>query len=386
MATVHWDNQMPELYAEEVKTVVHLHREERDGREKRSVGTESFELDYSQTQTTLTISSLGWGSSISLQAKVGDVTGDQTERVPVFTEELRTGSLSPVEDVQVDVEGSESLVLSWTNPNTALDSGDLVPLVLRLYYPSRDQRELVITETDTGRFHITQTDLQCQDSCQLWSLNYSLGVQGQEEGKVVGLLDTFPLLPPDNISVVCDEEECELSWCLPASQPHIQGMGTILNLRNSSHSSVWEAESLNLTDRCDNVTFPLLLATHLTLQTYIPGIKAGAHSQEEPLLAPSLSPLEDKLWLIIGLSLLLILYILGTVLCLRRVKKCGGGRGKYEVNPSPLSPQRESFLPSAAQEEGLGRARSDTGSRDTEQSSIVSIITLRRMCKDIISD
>ena len=299
-ATVHWDNQMPELYAEEVKTVVHLHREERDGRERRSVSTESFELDYSQTQTTLKISTLGWGSSISLQAKVGDVTGDQTERVPVFTEELRTGSLSPVEDVQVDVEGSESLTLSWTNPNTALDSGDLVPLVLRLYHPTRDQRELVITESDTGRYNIPQTELQCRDSCQLWALNYSLGLQGQEEGEVVGLLDTFPLLPPDNISVVCDEE-CELSWCLPASQPHIQGMGTILNLRNSSNSSVWEAESLKLTDRCDNVTFPLLLATHLTLQTYIPGFKAGLHSQEVPLLSPSLSPLEDKLWLILGI-------------------------------------------------------------------------------------
>jgi len=319
---------------------------------------ESLRLGYSTTQTTLPLSSLGWGSSISLQAAVEDVTGQQTEKLPVFTEEIRSRYFSPLKETEVGLEGAEDLILSWSNPNTALDSGDLVPLLLRLYHLSRKVREYKITESESGRFKIPYRELQCEP----WELAYSLGLEGEEEGRVLGLLDHLPLLPPHNISLEC-WEECELSWCLPDSQPLLPGLGTILTFWNSS-SSGWEAERLERTDRCDNLTFLLPLASHLSLQSYIPGYKSSLHSDRVQLAAPVSSLFTgDRLWLILGLGLLLLLVTLGTALCLRRVRRRGG----YDiVKRVPASQQRENFLVNTPSPP----PQSDSGSRDTEQSSI----------------
>ena len=225
MATVRWDNTISEMFAGVVTTILHLHR---GGRQRRMVDSVTLDcqstldcsesiLDFSQTEATLRLSSLGWGSAISLQASLGNVTGEQTERVAVFTREVRSRYLSPLRDVSIGWERAGEATLYWTNPNTPLDSGLTVPLVLRLYHQSRLVREDVITESQAADYSLTYRETQYQP----WQLDFSLGLQGEKEGRLAGLMDQFSLLPPDEISVEC-REECQVTWCLPLSQIHIQ--------------------------------------------------------------------------------------------------------------------------------------------------------------------
>lgn len=97
----------------------------------------------------------------------------------------------------------------------------------------------VITQSDTAHSHtsIPYDNLDCGSTglqeeigmaihdatpCTLWDLEFSLGPAGQTESsvQVQGLLDTFTLLPPEEITVECGDT-CLVTWCV-AHQQHFQ--------------------------------------------------------------------------------------------------------------------------------------------------------------------
>ena len=106
-------------------------------------------------------------------------------------------------------------------------------MVVRLYHRARMVwEEMVRQEGERVRYRVPYKDIDCQTAdnadtavvrsrCDPWELSYTLVLQGETEGRVVGLLDRVSLLPPDSINVTCTEI-CLLSWCLPRSQLHLQ--------------------------------------------------------------------------------------------------------------------------------------------------------------------
>ena len=102
VAIVSWDNNVDEKFAPVVKTLIKVERTEgSDSRRKRSA--EISEVDLTQTKTTFRLAELGWGSRLSLQVRLGDQVGPQTEEVEVFSETVRADYLSPLTDIQVSV-------------------------------------------------------------------------------------------------------------------------------------------------------------------------------------------------------------------------------------------------------------------------------------------
>ena len=100
VAIVSWDNNVDEKFAPVVKTLIKVERTEgSDSRRKRSA--EISEVDLTQTKTTFRLAELGWGSRLSLQVRLGDQVGPQTEEVEVFSEKVRADYLSPLTDIQV---------------------------------------------------------------------------------------------------------------------------------------------------------------------------------------------------------------------------------------------------------------------------------------------
>ena len=129
--------------------------------------------------------------------------------------------------VQVGTEWEEGEVdISWTNPNTPFVDGSQVPLELRLY-------KLTDQETPISKEMVSQTDMTHSQTriaydkfdcgevpCKPWDLAFSLVLAGQAESSVQGLLDSFSLLPPEKITVEC-EETCLVTWCFTDKQ-HLQ--------------------------------------------------------------------------------------------------------------------------------------------------------------------
>ena len=167
--------------------------------------------------------------------------------------------------ILVQVDGAwedERVEVSWTNPNEAFPDGRRVPLELRLYQLSSDRADStllsteLITQSDSDNTtFISYTNVDCppdssdhiplldpRTPCYPWELGFSLGLQGQSEGSVLGLLDTLTLLPPENITVECGEV-CLVSWCLEDHQQHFQ----------VNHTSTWPYFISILTNMQDRV-------------------------------------------------------------------------------------------------------------------------------------
>ena len=158
-------------------------------------------------------------------------------------------NLSLIYWLQVDgVWEDEMVEVSWTNPNKAFPDGGRVPLELRVYQmsPNRTVKTLLsselINQSDLANTTIIPySSIACPtDSvdgeegggttpCQPWELGFSLGLQGQTESSVQGLLETFSLLPPENITLEC-EEACQVNWCLGEQQQHFLVNNEILKL------------------------------------------------------------------------------------------------------------------------------------------------------------
>ena len=155
-------------------------------------------------------------------------------------------------------------------------------------------------------------------------------------------------------------------------------METIITYWNVSHSEVL-IETLGETDQCDNTTFLLSSlpseAVEITLQSSLPGYKTSAHSAYLRIPGAYPEPEESwQFWLILSLSILLILYILGTFLCLRRVRNRRG----YNFVDRNADNQAGNFS-QCSELNGQpppASVRSDTGgSRDTVQESIIVSLT-----------
>ena len=154
-------------------------------------------------------------------------------------------------------------------------------------------------------------------------------------------------------------------------------MGTILTFWNVSHPVL--TERLKETGRCHNSTFLLSQlpsdAVQITLQSFLPGYTPSSHSQHLPMFVssfwPWLNDSDNQLWLILALSILLILYIIGTVICLRRVRNRGG----YDIVAKNADKNNQTGHFSAFSElngqHPPASVQSDTGSRDTVQESII---------------
>ena len=101
LATLSWDNNVEEKFAPVVKTIISAEtgRTGSESRVKRS--EESRVVDLTQTTTVFRLAELGWGSRVSLQVILGDITGPQSEQVEVFSEEVKERYLSPLTDLQV---------------------------------------------------------------------------------------------------------------------------------------------------------------------------------------------------------------------------------------------------------------------------------------------
>ena len=139
---------------------------------------------------------------------------------------------------------------------------------------------------------------------------------------------------------------------------------------------VW-TETLQETGRCDNTNLTLSQlpsdAMELSLQSSLPGYRDSSHSQPRAIRESSILGLgfisDTQFWLILGLSILLILYIIGTVLCLRRVRNRGGyafvdKNADNQTGNFSLCSEQNGHPPPAS-------VPSDTGSRDTVQESII---------------
>lgn len=151
----------------------------------------------------------------------------------------------------------------------------------------------------------------------------------------------------------------------------LQGMGTIITFWNVNHT-VLNHTVLEETDQCDNTTFLLSQlpsdAVELTLQSSLPGYRNSTHSQYLQLFDWG-DWLNYQFWLILGLSILLILYIIGTVLCLRRVRNRRG----YDFVDKNADNQTGNFslCSELNGQPPPASVQSDTGSRDTVQESII---------------
>ena len=126
--------------------------------------------------------------------------------------------------VQVGTEWEDGEVeISWTNPNTPFSDGSQVPLELRLYKLTDPETPIsteMVSQSETahGQTRIVYNKFDCGEApCKLWDLAFSLGLAGQTESSVQGLLDNFTLLPPEEITVEC-EETCQVTWCLTDKQ------------------------------------------------------------------------------------------------------------------------------------------------------------------------
>ena len=157
----------------------------------------------------------------------------------------------------------------------------------------------------------------------------------------------------------------------------MQGLGTIITFWNVSQS-VLLSERLEETDRCHNTTFLLSQlpsdAVQITLQSFLPGLEPSTHSQYLPMFVSSSSWMKDtdnQFWLILGLSILLILYIIGTVICLRRVRNRGGYDIVAKAGDKNIQAGNFSAFSELNSQPSPASVQSDTGSRDTVQESII---------------
>ena len=157
----------------------------------------------------------------------------------------------------------------------------------------------------------------------------------------------------------------------------MQGLGTIITFWNVSQSVLF-TERLEETDRCHNTTFLLSQlpsdAVQITLQSFLPGLEPSTHSQYLPMFVSSSSWMKDtdnQFWLILGLSILLILYIIGTVICLRRVRNRGGYDIVAKAADKNIQAGNFSAFSELNSQPSPASVQSDTGSRDTVQESII---------------
>ena len=174
----------------------------------------------------------------------------------------------------------------------------------------------------------------------------------------------------------------------------MQGLATVVTIwHNKTHeASQSRVEDLrNCTRHELNIT-GLDEGAEISLKTDLDGLYFSEPSDRLPIFlrTPSSYFGDNTLWIILGmvvtsrvdfrlsikpilgLSLLLILYIIATVLCLRSVRK---KRGVYKVDKTAdnVNGHNGTFyeyqdIPRA---ESQHLARSDNGSRDTEQESLM---------------
>merc|ERR1719376_800695 len=201
------------------------------------------------------------------------------------------------------------------------------------------------------------------------SLQNDFGVMGGSESGQMSLLSGMPLSPP-NISITSNQSYSLVEWSHTLEVGQFSGLETIVTLWSVNNSII---------DKTVTTDTVLVFSTHdlpqdtaITLQSKV-GQYHSNHTDTLPLFSPlALKQSQiNRILLIVGLTILLIIYILATVYCLRMVKK----KGNYK-----LKEKHENFSPGKFSEgeqllhPGQGRHKplSEDGSCATEQESLMS--------------
>jgi len=391
MAVITWENTM-ETSFKELQTMINIEDDtdnevvESPDRVKRNSGDEACDsspklVPFSQTEAAFSLDCIGWDKDISLQTVVGDVKGDPSDKVKLFNKDMI--NLDPPTDIKSSIQSSEDgtfeVTLTWTNPNV-FDDNTSPPLKLKLYKDATDTEpiEFLIDES-TSEYKIPLGDIKP------WEVKYSLetnmrSVSGVRSSNLEELVTEFTLYPPDSISgVSCDDNDqqnCHISWCYNVTS-HFQGLGTLIKFWNSTEIQIDEIR-LEDTDKCDNHTFLLSqiegldTGTYLTLQSVLSDRFISGYSESIAVVNPQASSQEDNFWLILGivLSILLLLYIIATILCLYTAKR----KRKYPVsdekNGNGLG--ENGTFKQIKENNNPDYPNSDNGSRNTEEESLLS--------------
>jgi len=222
------------------------------------------------------------------------------------------------------------------------------------------------------------------DSVKPWQVSFTLETDlpglPSVASDITGLLSRpgLSLAPPHIITgdVCNDSSLCSFGWC---HQNFFNGLSTLVTVWSSPRNQSVISETLvqdlgNCSSYSLNIT-GLAEDAELSLQTHLAGLRSE-HSDKVPVFPRTSSILlgrDNTFWIILGLSLLLILYIIATVLCLRSVRK---KRGAYKVDKRAdnVNGHTGTFyeykdVPRSETQQLTG---SDSGSRDTEQESLMS--------------
>ena len=194
----------------------------------------------------------------------------------------------------------------------------------------------------------------------------------------MSLLSGIHLSPP-NISITSNQSYSLVEWSHTLEVGQFSGLETIVTLYTANNSII------NKTVTSDTV---LVFSTHnipqdtgITIQSKV-GQYHSNHTDTRTLfssLALKHSQM-NRILLIVGLTILLIIYILATVYCLRMFKK----KGNYKLNqkhdnfsPGKFS-EGEELLQSRP---GKHKSLSEDGSCTTEQESLMVRYSLNNFVK-----
>jgi len=385
-AVVNWENSVEKGF-NGLQTVLSL--SEQDSRVKRedySKDQRTFFLSFEDSDANFSSSHLPWNTMFTLQSSVGDNRGPESEPMNLFNDI----DLDPPEDISVTpevFEGALTAVISWTNPNVFEDmSGP--PVKIELWDETEDGELKLIGERTIPS---DQNQLQISlDDGYPWQTRLSLNADfGTKQGPKSAYFDLFShiqLTPPTNITITANHSTSMVEWSHSLELGQFQGLGTILNIWTVDPTS-GNLTFLNQTLLPDSqdtsavfsVESGLSQEASITLQSYVATFQSNQTELRGLFMPIALKQTQlNRILLILGLTCLLIIYILATAYCLRMVKKKGTYKLKEKhdrYTPGKFSESDQLLNPVIIKPPPL----SEDGSYAAEQESIVSDSSLKNL-------
>ena len=167
------------------------------------------------------------------------------------------------------------------------------------------------------------------------------GVKQGIESEPCGLFSSLHLSRP-NLTIIANESFSLVEWNHTLEIEDFQGLQTLMRLWSVNQTTgelLLVNESIVIeTDAVFTLEDSLPSDTSITLATCV-GNRCSEPTEKEGLFLPialKQTPL-NRLLLIIGLTILLIIYIITTIFCLRMVKKKGEYKTENKICPVEIS-------------------------------------------------
>jgi len=303
---------------------------------------------------------------------VGESRGEESDAVNIFSDI----HLDPPQDILVThevVDDNLIAVISWNQHNDFQDIKG-PPMKVKFWDDTERESLALIQEIEIPYGQYEYRTVLGDENIPLdtkFSLQTDFGVMTGSESGQVSLFSASQLSPP-NITIISNQSYSLVEWSHTLEVGQFSGLETIVTLWSVNNSIINKTVTTDTVLVFSTQYHHIPQDTLITIQSSV-GQYHSNHTDTRPLFSPlALKQSQiNRILLIVGLTILLIIYILATIYCLRMVKKKGNYKLKQKhdnFTPGKFSEGEQLLQPLPGKHKPL----SEDGSCTTEQESLMS--------------